>query len=514
VIGPVLGILLGAAGALVLRWRIDRMALESARARAEELVRGAEREASNLKTAAELAARDEALEKKELIERELDEKRKEVRQELAKLDRKEEALEKKGESLTRREDEVSRATAELRKESAALAARGEELDGLVARYDRKLTSLAGITREGARQIVMDQAREEAESEAMSLLSRRLARANEEADSRAREIVVTAIQRVAVQHCAETTVSVVSLPSNDMKGRIIGREGRNIRAFEKATGVDVIVDDTPGVVVLSAFDAVRRESARRAMERLVLDGRIHPARIEDVVQATNGEMEEVIREAGEEALAEVDVHGVHPNLVVLLGRLRFRTSYGQNVLKHVIECAHLAGMIAAELGLDARLAKRAALLHDIGKAITHEVEGGHVDAAADLARRLGEPPEVVNSIESHHEDASPASPYAIITQAVDAISASRPGARRETLERYIQRMEKLEEVASSFDGVRNAYAIHAGREVRVIVNPTKISDQEALKICREIAAAVQERLTYPSEVKVTVLRETRAVEYAR
>jgi ribonuclease Y len=300
----------------------------------------------------------------------------------------------------------------------------------------------------------------------------------------------------------------------MKGRIIGREGRNIRAFEKITGVDVIVDDTPGVVVVSAFDPVRRETARRAMEKLILDGRIHPTRIEELVAETQREMEEGIREAGEECLAEVDLRGIHPRIVELLGRLRFRTSYGQNVLRHVTECAHLAGMIAADLGLDVKLAKRCALLHDIGKAVNHEVEGGHVEIAADLAKKLGEPPEVINAIASHHEDVKPESAYAVITQAVDAISAARPGARRESLERYIRRMEKLEEVASSFEGVDTAYAIQAGREVRVIVHPKKVTDRVALKICREIAKSVEEQLTYPGEVKVTVLRETRVVEYAR
>jgi ribonuclease Y len=349
---------------------------------------------------------------------------------------------------------------------------------------------------------------------MTLLARRLEQANETADDRSRDIVVTAIQRFAADHSSASTVSVVPLPSDDMKGRIIGREGRNIRAFEKATGVDVIVDDTPGVVVVSAFDPVRRETARRSLEKLIIDGRIHPTRIEEVVTETQKEMEDVIRKTGEEALVEVDIRGIHPKIVALLGRLKFRTSYGQNVLKHVIECAHLAGMIAGELGLSVKMAKRCALLHDIGKAVNHEVEGGHVAIAADIAKRLGEPPEVINAIASHHEDEKPESAYAVITQAVDAMSAARPGARRETLERYIQRMERLEQVATSFDGVKNAYAIQAGREVRVIVHPHKVTDPKAMKIAREIAKAVEEQLTYPGEVKVTVLRETRVVEYAR
>jgi len=363
-------------------------------------------------------------------------------------------------------------------------------------------------------MVLFEAREDAEAEAMSLLARRLDQAKETADDRSRDIILTAIQRIAADHSSESTVSVVALPSDDMKGRIIGREGRNIRAFEKATGVDVIVDDTPGVVVVSAFDPVRRETARRSLEKLIIDGRIHPTRIEEVVLETQKEMEDIIRKAGEEAMQEVDLRGIHPKIVQLLGRLKFRTSYGQNVLKHVIECAHLAGMIAAELGLNVKTAKRCAMLHDIGKAVNHEVEGGHVVIAADIARRLGESPEVVNAIEAHHEDVKPETAYAVITQAVDAMSAARPGARRETLERYIQRMERLEQVATAFDGVKNAYAIQAGREVRVIVHPHQVSDPKAMKICREIAKAVEEQLTYPGEVKVTVLRETRVVEYAR
>ncbi|MHC4472129.1 MAG: ribonuclease Y [Planctomycetota bacterium] len=513
-IGIPLGILLGAVGALLVRWLLDKRAVENVGTRAEEILRGAKHEAENIRKAAELAAKDEALKKRERVDAEVEEKRKELRDVERRLDRREEAQEKKGDQLARKEEELSGRSAELSREAESLTERGEEVDRLIEEGEEKLTTIAGLSRDEARDIVLSQAREEAEGEALKLIARRLEQAKEEVDQKAREIVVTAIQRVAADHSAESTVSVVPLPSDDMKGRIIGREGRNIRAFEKISGVDVIVDDTPGVVVVSAFDAVRRETARRAMEKLILDGRIHPSRIEDIVSETQKEMEDVIRRAGEEALTEVDLRGLHAKIVNLLGRLRFRTSYGQNVLKHVIECAHLAGAIAAELGLDVKLAKRCALLHDIGKAVNHEVEGGHVEVAADIARRLGEPWEVVNAIASHHEDVKPETPYAVITQAVDAISAARPGARRETLERYIKRMEKLEEVATSFEGVKNAYAIQAGREIRVIVNPQQVNDRTALKICREIAEAVEKQLTYPGEVKVTVLRETRVVEYAR
>jgi len=512
--GIVLGIILGVVVTLVLRWVRERRNLAGATTRAGELIRGAEKEAENLRKAAELAAKDEALEKKEAAEAERSAMTEELRGQMGKLDRKEEVLDRKSELLTRREEDLTRAMAEFRSEAAELRNREKELDALFANYGRKVEGLAGLTLEAATGLVMERAQAEAEAEAETLIARRLERAKEESESRARDIVVTAIQRVAVTHCAESTVSVVTLPGNEMKGRIIGREGRNIRAFEKATGVDVVIDDTPWVVTLSAFDAVRREMARRALERLVQDGRIHPARIEDVVGEARLEVEEVVQRAGEEALAELDLHGIHPNLVSLLGRLRFRTSYGQNVLKHVIECGHLAGMIAGEMGLDPKLAKRCALLHDIGKAVSHEVEGGHVEVAAELTRRLGAPPEVVNAIAAHHDDVKATSHYGVITQVVDAISAARPGARRETLERYLQRMGQLEEVAASFEGVKNAYAIHAGREVRVIVNPQMVTDPEASRLCRDIAKAVQEQLTYPSEVKVTVLRETRAVDYAR
>jgi len=512
--GIVLGIILGAVAALLLRWARDRRTLAGATARAGELIQGAEKEAQNLRKAAELAAKDKALEKKEATEKEHSAKVDELRDQKAKLERKEDLLDRKSELLSRREDDLTRAMADLRSETAEHRSREKELDALFASYGRKVESLAGITVEAAKDLVLQDAKVEAEAEAEILVAERLKRAREEADSRARDIVVTAIQRVAVDHCAESTVSVITLPGNEMKGRIIGREGRNIRAFEKATGVDVVIDDTPGIVTLSTFDPVRRETARLALEQLIQDGRIHPARIEDVVAEKRLEVEELAKRFGQEALQELDLHGLHPNLVSLLGRLHFRTSYGQNVLKHVIECAHLAGMIAGELGLDPKLAKRCALLHDIGKAVSHEVEGGHVDVAAEFARRLGEPPEVVNAIAAHHEDVKATSIYAVITQVVDAISAARPGARRETLERHLQRMEQLEAVAATFDGVKNAYAIHAGREVRVIVNPQTVSDPEALKLCRDIAKAVQEQLTYPSEVKVTVLRETRAVDYAR
>ncbi len=509
-----LGIGLGAVVALVLRAQFDRRTMSSARIRAGEILDGAKREAESIRKAAEVAARDEALRNREKAEKEFEEKRQELRQTERKLDRKEEVLDRKAEGLDQREADLGEKATRLGRDAAKVKEREAEVERLVAEAQAKLETIAQLTPEDARRIVLASAREEAEGEALSLVTKRLEAAREEADNSAREIVLTAIQRVAADHSAESSVSVVPLPSDDMKGRIIGREGRNIRSFEKTTGVDVIVDDTPGVVVVSAFDAVRRETARRTMEKLVLDGRIHPARIEEIYAETAKEVEEAIREAGESALAEVDLRGLHPKIMEVLGRLKFRTSYGQNVLRHSIECAHLAGMIAGELGLDIKLAKRCALLHDIGKAIDQEGEGGHVEVAADLAKRMGEPETVVNAIAAHHEDVKPATAYAVITQAVDAISAARPGARRETLERYIKRMEKLEQVATSFEGVKSAFAIQAGREVRVIVDPHQVSDRKAMRICREISKAVEDQLTYPGEVKVTVLRETRVIEYAR
>jgi ribonuclease Y len=509
-----LGVFLGAGAALLFRLRQDRKSLDSAKVRSEEILTGARREAESIRKAAEIAARDEALRNREKAEAELEEKRSEVRQMERKLDRKEEVLDRKSEQLDRREQELSEKTTRLGRDAAKVKEREEAAEALVGQHEEKLRQIAGLAPEEARKIMLDRAKEEVEGEVLTFINRRVDLAREESDSRAREIVLTSIQRVAADHSSETTVSVVPLPSDDMKGRIIGREGRNIRSFEKTTGVDVIVDDTPGVVVVSAFDAVRRETARRTMAKLVLDGRIHPARIEEIYAETVKEVEETIREAADEAIHEVDLPKFHPKLMELLGRLRYRTSYGQNVLRHSIECAHLAGMIAAELKLDVKLAKRCALLHDIGKAVDQQAEGGHVEVAAELTRRLNESDVVVNAIAAHHEDVKPTSAYAVITQVVDAISAARPGARRETLERYIKRMEKLEEVACGFDGVRSAYAIQAGREVRVIVDPQQVSDRKAMRICREISRAVEDQLVYPGEVKVTVLRETRVVEYAR
>ncbi len=385
---------------------------------------------------------------------------------------------------------------------------------MIASQKNELLRVANLTQDKARELLLSRIEKDMERETSQLIERRLEEARESAEKEAREIIVTAIQRYAAEHTCDSTVSTVDIPSDDMKGRVIGREGRNIRAFEKATGVDVIVDDTPGVVVVSGFDSVRREIARRSMEKLIQDGRIHPTRIEEVVAAVEKEVNKQIYEHGKQAMVEANVRGLHNKLIGLLGRLHFRTSYGQNALKHSMEVAYLSQVIAEELGLNGGLARRCGLLHDIGKAADHEVEGGHPEIGADLCKRYGERDEIINAVGAHHGDLEVKSIYTPIVAAADAISASRPGARRETLERYIQRLQKLEEIATTFDGVKQAYAIQAGREVRVIVDADNVDDGLSAKVARDIAKRVEDEMEYPGEVKITVVREVRSVEYAR
>ncbi|MEM7235741.1 MAG: ribonuclease Y, partial [Planctomycetota bacterium] len=389
-----------------------------------------------------------------------------------------------------------------------------ELEQVIEEEKQSLFRISGISREDAEKMLLQKLRRDYEHEEETLISQMTERIKEASERRSREILASSMQRLASSYCQELTTSTIEIPNDEMKGRVIGREGRNIRAFEKATGVDVIVDDTPGVIIVSCFDSIRREMARRSMEQLIGDGRIHPTRIEEVVEETMREMNTLIQKEGKKAIHDLDLPGVHPKLITLLGRLKFRTSYGQNVLYHVIECAHLAGMIAGEMGLDVQLAKRCALFHDVGKAVDHEIEGGHPEIGATIAKRYDEAPEVVNSIASHHNDVPQESIYAVITQVVDSVSGSRPGARGETLERYIKRLEKLESVVLGFQGIKAANAIQAGREVRVFVNSQKVSDKKAVKLCRDIAKEIEEQLTYPGEIKITLLRETRVVEYAR
>ncbi|MDW7981571.1 MAG: ribonuclease Y [Thermomicrobium sp.] len=454
-----------------------------------------------------LEAKDAALRLREELEQEYQQRRQQVERLERRLQAKEEQLDRRLENLEKRERKLQAREKEIEERLA-------DLERLAQERQAELQRVAQLTFEEARQLVIQQATEEARE----LINRQVRdveqQIREEAQQRARMILATAIQRISSEYVAEATVTVVPLPSDDMKGRIIGREGRNIRALEQATGVDLIVDDTPEAVTLSSFDPVRREIARRALLKLIQDGRIHPARIEEVVEKTRQEVEQIIWEEGERAALEAGVQGLHPDLIRLLGRLRFRTSYGQNVLQHSIEVALIAGALAAELGADVNVAKTAGLLHDIGKAVDHEVEGPHALIGADIARRLGRSAKIVHAIAAHHGEEEPKTVEAFIVAAADAISGARPGARREMLEAYIKRLEALESVATSFAGVQKAYAIQAGREVRILVKPDQIDDYGALRLARDVVKKIQETLDYPGQIKVTVIRETRAVDYAR
>ena len=508
----------GLAAGSAVAWASSRRGVaqrtEAAQRELDEARRRAEGEAERIVREAELKGRDEVLRLREEADGKLERERRELRdRESAQQSRdnalaeRERALEKRQRSLTDVEDRVARKQEDVR-ERLGVA------DRLLEQRRTELSRLSGLSREQAREELLDALRVEVADEEERLIAASEERIRAEAEERARDIVATSVQRVAASHAAEVTVSTVDLPTDDIKGRVIGREGRNIRAFEKVAGVDVIVDDTPGVVLVSAFDGVRRETARRTMAKLVKDGRIHPARIEEVFRQTTAEVEDDINETGKRAVLDVNIGRLHPKLVHLMGRLKYRTSYGQNVLVHSVEAANVCGLMAAELGLDERLARRCGLLHDVGKSIDHEVEGGHPAVGADAARRCGEKPVVVNAIAAHHNDVPMESAYAVLTAAADAVSASRPGARRDSLERYIQRLQRLEEIATRFDGVDRAFAIQAGREIRVMVNPNKIGDRTSQRLAREIAKTIENELTYPGEVKVTLLRETRVTDYAR
>ena len=486
----------------------------NARREAAKIAGGARLEAQEIVRKAEVAAKEELHRRREEFEQETRETRTELKLLEKRLVKREDALERKGELTSKREKYIENLELELSGRQENVLSKERELADVLEKQKEALYRISGLSPQDARTQLFERLERDYEREAATLLERKIEQAKEEADQKAREILSTAIQRCAVEHTNESVVSAIDLPSDEMKGRIIGREGRNIRAFEKATGVDVIVDDTPGVVVLSAFDSVRREMARRAMEELVADGRIHPARIEEVIERAKRKTEETILQVGKQVLYDMGVHSNNQKLAYLLGRLKYRTSYGQNVLQHSIEVAHLCAIMAAELKLDPALARRIGLLHDIGKAVDHELEGGHPEIGALLGKRLDEDALVINAIAAHHEGEPPQSIYAVLVQAADAISASRPGARRETLEKYIKRLERLEDVARSFEGVETSYAIQAGREVRVIVKGDKIDDRQAVKLARDIAKEIEQELDYPGEIRVTVIRETRAVEYAR
>lgn len=481
--------------------------LASAREAARQILEDATREAESKKREALLEAKEQILKERNELEREIRERRNELQRLEKRLLQKEETLDRKLETFERREEQLQKREEELEKMR-------QELAELQKKERAELERVSTLSAEEARQLLLKEIEEETRYESALMIKEIEAQAKEEAEKRAREIISLAIQRCAADHVAEATVSVVALPHDEMKGRIIGREGRNIRALETLTGVDLIIDDTPEAVILSGFDPVRREIARLALEKLIADGRIHPARIEEMVKKAEKEVENAIREAGEQALLETGIHNLHPELVRLLGRLRYRSSYGQNVLKHSLEVAHLAGMMAAELGVDSAQAKRAGLLHDIGKAVDHEMEGSHVQIGVELAKRYREAPAIVHAIAAHHGDEEPRSIVAVLVAAADAISAARPGARRETLEAYIKRLEKLESIADSFEGVEKAYAIQAGREIRIMVKPDKIDDVMAARVARDIVKKIEEELEYPGQIKVTVIRETRVVDYAK
>ena len=466
-----------------------------------------------LKTA-ETKKREMLLEAKEESIRTKNELEKEVRERRAELSRQERRVTGKEESLDRKMETLEKREASYNAKEESLSKRASEVEELYAKGTQELERISGLTSEQAKEYLLKTVEEDVKHDTAKMVKEMEARAKEEANKKAKEYIVTAIQKCAADHVAETTISVVQLPNDEMKGRIIGREGRNIRTLETMTGVDLIIDDTPEAVILSGFDPIRREVARIALEKLIVDGRIHPARIEEMVEKAQREVENTIREEGEAALLEVGIHGIHPELVKLLGRMKYRTSYGQNALKHSIEVAHLSGLLAAEIGVDIRTAKRAGLLHDIGKSVDHDMEGSHVQIGADLCRKYKESPIVINAVEAHHGDVEPQSLIACIVQAADTISAARPGARRETLETYTNRLKQLEDITNSYKGVEKSFAIQAGREIRVMVVPEQVSDADMVLMARDISKQIENEMEYPGQIKVNVIRESRVTDYAK
>ncbi|MBH9965407.1 ribonuclease Y [[Bacillus] enclensis] len=514
IISILLGLIVGVVVGYLIRKSFAEAKIAGARGSAEQILEDAKREADALKKEALLEAKDENHRLRTEMENELRERRNELQKQENRLMQKEENLDRKDDTLDKREALLERKEAALNERQQHIEETESKVDEMVRSQQTELERISSLTRDEAKGIILDRVENELSHDIAIMVREHETRAKEDADKKAKEVLSLAIQRCAAEHVAETTVSVVNLPNDEMKGRIIGREGRNIRTLETLTGIDLIIDDTPEAVILSGFDPIRRETARIALEKLVQDGRIHPARIEEMVDKSRREVDEYIREIGEQTTFEVGVHGLHPDLIKILGRLKYRTSYGQNVLKHSMEVAYLSGLLAAELGEDERLAKRAGLLHDIGKAIDHEVEGSHVEIGVELATKYKEHPVVINSIASHHGDTEPTSIIAVLVAAADALSAARPGARSETLENYIRRLEKLEEISESYDGVEKSFAIQAGREVRIMVRPEAIDDLESHRLARDIRKRIEDELDYPGHIKVTVIRETRAVEYAK
>lgn len=507
IIVGVVCLLLGTLFGIHYRKSVAEKEITSAEDEAKRIINESIKAAESKKREALVEAKEEILQSRNELEAESRERRNALQKQEHRFQQKEENLDRKLEALEKKEEQ-------LRKTQSSLDTQRAEVEKLKASQVTELERISGLTREEARDYLISQLETDVTHESAIKLRELEARFKEEADTMARELISLAIQRCAADHVAEATVSVVPLPNDEMKGRIIGREGRNIRALETLTGVDLIIDDTPEAITVSCFDPVRREIARLALEKLIQDGRIHPARIEEMVEKAKREVDAAIKDAGERAVFETNIRGLHPELIKLLGRQLYRTSYGQNVLNHSIEVSHLAGLLAAEIGADVTTAKRAGLLHDLGKAIDHEVEGSHVQIGVELARKYHESEEIVHAIEAHHNDVEPRTVIACLVQAADAISAARPGARRENLESYIKRLEKLEEVTSSFDGVEKSFAIQAGREVRIMVKPEVVSEDQMVLLAREIAKKIEDEVSYPGQIKVHVLRETRAIEYAK
>ncbi len=491
----------------IFRKNVGEKAIGSAEQKAKNIILDAENRSETIKKEITIEAKEEAHRMRSDVEREIRERRAEIQRSEKRLIQKEESIDRKTENLEKKEEGITQ-------KEQLLIEKQHELDGFINKQIEELERISGYTVDEAKNILLSNIEKEIRYEASIMIKDIESKAKEDADKKAKEIITGAIQRCAADHVAESTVSVVPLPNDEMKGRIIGREGRNIRAIETLTGIDLIIDDTPEAVILSGFDPVRREIARLSLEKLIVDGRIHPARIEEMVEKAGKEVNNIIKEEGEQATFEVGIHNLHPELIKLLGRLKYRTSYGQNVLKHSVEVAHLAGLMAGELGLDIKTAKRAGLLHDIGKSIDHEVEGTHVDIGIDLLKKYKESETIINGMAAHHGDYEPKSMEAVLIAAADALSAARPGARRETLDTYIKRLQKLEEIANTTPGVERSFAIQAGREIRIIARPEEMNDEEIVFLAREISKKIESELEYPGQIKVNVLRETRAIEYAK